>query len=31
VVSLDLARKLRDGERTNRLLRARLEQLLSGS
>jgi hypothetical protein len=30
VVSLDLARKLRDGERTNRLLRARLEQLLSG-
>jgi hypothetical protein len=30
VVSLDLARKLRDGERTNRLLRTRLEQLLSG-
>jgi len=30
VISLDLARKLRDGERTNRLLRARLDQLLSG-
>jgi hypothetical protein len=29
IVSLDLARKLRDGERTNRLLRARLDQLLS--
>ena len=29
VLSLDLARKLRDGERTNKLLRARLEQLLS--
>jgi hypothetical protein len=30
VVSLALARKLRDGERTNQLLRARLDQLLSG-
>jgi hypothetical protein len=30
VLSLALARKLRDGERTNKLLRARLEQLLSG-
>jgi hypothetical protein len=30
VVSLDLARKLRDGERANKLLRARLDQLLSG-
>jgi len=30
VVSLDLARRLREGERTNKLLRARLDQLLSG-
>jgi hypothetical protein len=30
VHSLDLARKLRASERTNNLLRARLEQLLSG-
>jgi hypothetical protein len=30
VLSLELARKLRAGERTNKLLRARLEQLLSG-
>ncbi len=30
IVSLDLARRLRAGERTNRLLRARLDQLLSG-
>src|ERR1700759_5159444 len=30
VLSLDLARRLRSGERTNRLLRARLQQLLSG-
>jgi hypothetical protein len=30
IVSLDLARKLRAGERTNKLLRTRLDQLLSG-
>ena len=30
VVSLDRARKLRDDQRTNKLLRARLDQLLSG-
>jgi hypothetical protein len=30
VVSLDLARRLQAGDRTNKLLRARLERLLSG-